>query len=96
MNLEQLLKAKRDDIIRLAARHGAYNVRLFGSAARGAAAADSDVDFLIDMEKDRSLLDLASLWQDLEDLLGCKVDVVETQGLHWYIKDLVLAEAVPL
>lgn len=96
MGVNELLKAKRDDLLRIAARHGAYNVRVFGSAARGDAGPESDVDFLVEMEEGRSLLDLAGLWQDLEALLGRKVDVVEPEGLHWYIRDRVLKEAVPL
>ena len=54
------------------------------------------MDFLIEFEEGRSVLDLAGLWQDLEELLGCKVDVAEPEGLHWYIRDRVLKEAVPL
>ena len=96
MSVDDLLKAKRADVLRVAASHGARNVRIFGSAARGEAGSSSDVDFLIDMEEGRSLLDLVGLWQDLEKLLGRKVDVVEQEGLHWYIRDRVLKEAVPL
>jgi len=96
MEIVELLGKKREDIIRVAARYGAYNVRVFGSAARGEAAKGSDVDFLVEMEDGRSLLDLGSLLQDLEELLGCKVDVVEKEGLHWFIRDKVLEEAVPL
>ena len=96
MSVDDLLKAKRADVLRVAASHGARNVRIFGSAARGEAGPSSDVDFLIEMEEGRSLLDLVGLWQDLEKLLGRKVDVVEQDGLHWYIRDRVLKEAVPL
>jgi len=96
MGIDELVRAKREEILRIAARHGAYNVRIFGSAARGEAGPESDVDFLVEMEDGRSLLDLVGLWQDLEDLLGCKVDVVEPEGLHWYLRDRVLNEAVPL
>ncbi len=96
MSVDDLLKSKRQEVLRVAARYGARNVRIFGSAARGDASPSSDVDFLIEMEEGRSLLDLVGLWQDLEELLGCKVDVVEQEGLHWYIRDKVLKEAVPL
>lgn len=96
MDVAEILKNKRDDIRRIAAEHGAYDVRIFGSVARGEAGSDSDVDFLVEMEPGRSLLDLAVLWQDMEDLLGCKVHIVEPEGLHWYIRDRVLKEAVPL
>jgi hypothetical protein len=64
--------------------------------ARGDAGPDSDVDFLVELEPGRSLLDHAALMLDLSDLLGCKVDVVSERALHWYIRDRVLAEAVPL
>jgi hypothetical protein len=96
MGVEELLETKREGILRLAAQHGAKNVRIFGSAARGEAEASSDIDFLVEMEDGRSLLDLVGLWQDLEELLGRRVDVVEPEGLHWYIRDRVLEEAVPL
>ena len=91
-----LLRAKREEILRIAAKHGARNMRVFGSVARGEAGLNSDVDFLVEMEPDRSLLDLGHLLMDLQDVLGCKVDVVEPEGLHWYIRDRVLREAVPL
>ena len=92
----QLVKAKREEILRIAAQHGAYNVRIFGSVARGEDGPESDVDFLVEMESGRSLLDLAGLLVDLQDSLGCKVDVAEPEGLHWYIRDRMLKEAVPL
>ncbi len=90
------LKARRERILGIAARHGARNVRVFGSVARGDAGPDSDVDFLVEMDADRSLLDHVGLVQDLEDFLGRKVDVVSERALHWFIRDRVLAEAVPL
>ena len=96
MGVDTLLSERREAILRIAARHGARNVRVFGSVARGEAGSDSDVDFLVELEEGRSLLDLAGLWQDLEDLLGRKVDIAEPEALHWYIRDRVLNEAVPL
>ena len=96
MNYREILQAKRADILRIAAQYGARNVRVFGSAARGEEGPSSDVDFLIEFEEGRSVLDLAGLWQDVEELLGRKVDVAEPEGLHWYILDRVLKEAVPL
>lgn len=90
------LQAKRADILRIASRYGARNVRVFGSAARGEERSGSDVDFLVEFEEGRSVLDLAGLWQDLEQLLGRPVDVAEPEGLHWYIRDKILKEAVPL
>lgn len=95
MTFEQL-RARRKEILDLAERHGAHNVRVFGSAVRGEAGPDSDVDFLIDMDEQRSLLDLVALWQDLQDALGRPVDLVTERSLHWYIRDRVLREARPL
>ncbi|MBZ5544666.1 MAG: nucleotidyltransferase family protein [Acidobacteriia bacterium] len=96
MSVAEVLQTKREEVLRVAARHGARNVRIFGSAARGEAGPSSDVDFLVELEEGRSLLDLVGLWQDLERLLDRPVDVVEPEGLHWYIRDKVLREAVPL
>jgi predicted nucleotidyltransferase len=96
MNIGQELQAKRTDILDLADRHGATEVRIFGSVARGEASADSDVDFLVKMAPDRSLLDHVALWQDLEDLLGRKVDLVSEKALHRLMRDQILREAVPL
>jgi uncharacterized protein len=96
MDIDEGVKAKREDILRIAAKYGVRNVRVFGSRARGDARSDSDVDFLVDMPSGCSLLDVARFMMDLQDILGCKVDVVEPEGLHWYIRDRVLNEAVPL
>ena len=96
MGVAQFLESSRDDILRIAWKHGARNVRVFGSAARGEDAPDSDVDFLVELEPGRSLFDHVALLQELEELLGRKVDLVEPEGLHWYIRDKVIAEAVAL
>jgi predicted nucleotidyltransferase len=96
MAVAKLLESKRDEILHLAAKHGAYNVRVFGSVARGEAGPDSDVDFLVDLEEGRSLLDLAGLLMDLQDLLGREVDIVTEPGLHWYIRERVIEEAQSL
>jgi predicted nucleotidyltransferase len=96
MNVRDLLKEKRGDILRIAAKHGAYNIRIFGSVARVEADSASDVDFLVDMEPGRSLLDLGGLLMDLQDLLGCPVDVVTEKGLRERIRDRALKEAVAL
>lgn len=96
MSVEELLKVNREKILELAAAHGARNVRIFGSAARGEASPESDIDILVEMKPGRSLLDLVSLWQDLEDLLGRKVDVITDGGISPYLQDKIYAEAVPL
>jgi predicted nucleotidyltransferase len=76
--------------------HGCRNVRVFGSVATGESRADSDIDFLVDLDQRRGLLDLGALLSDLQDLLGVEVDLVESGSVHPYIRDRVLAEAVPL
>jgi len=91
-----LLKNKRKDILRIASKYGARNVRIFGSLARGDAREDSDIDFLVDMESGRSLFDLGGLLMDLQNLLAQKVDVVTEKGLRPRIRDRVLKEALPL
>lgn len=96
MTVEQLLKEKREEILRIAARHGARNVRVFGSLARGEADEQSDIDLVVEFEPGRSLLDHAALWLELQELLGCKVDVVSYRGIKPRIRDRVLREAVPL
>jgi predicted nucleotidyltransferase len=96
MDIYNLLREKRGDILRIAAEHGAYNIRIFGSVARGEADTTSDVDFLVEMEPGRSLLDLGGLLMDLQALLGCPVDVITEKGLRERIRDQVLKEAVAL
>jgi uncharacterized protein len=96
MSREGLLKEKREEILDIAARHGARNVRVFGSVARGEADAQSDIDLLVEFEPERSLLDHAALWLELQDLLGCKVDVVSEGGIKARIRERVLREALPV
>ena len=96
MPLDERITRKREEILALAERHGAYNVRVFGSAAKGQAGAKSDIDFLVDLESDRSLFDLGGFLVELEDLLDARVDILTEKGLHWYIRDRVIAEAVRL
>jgi uncharacterized protein len=96
MSIEKLLREKRDEILRIAARHGASNVRIFGSVARGEASAQSDIDFLVELERGRSLLDHAALMIDLESLLGRRVDVATERGLKPQIREWILGEAVRL
>ena len=95
MNATTLLNENRDEIVRIAASHGARNVRVFGSAGRGEAEA-SDIDLLVEMEPGRSLFDHVAFWQDVEELLGCPVDLISERGLSPYLRDRILAEARPL
>lgn len=90
------LRQKRDDILRIAAQYGARNLRVFGSVARGEDRVDSDVDLLIDMDPDRSLLDIVGFGQDLEELLDRRVDVLTGASLHPALRDRILAESRPL
>jgi predicted nucleotidyltransferase len=96
MRLERLLLEKRDDIKRIAAIHGAYNLRVFGSVARGEARPESDIDFLIDVGPTTSSWFPAGLILDLEDLLGRRVEVVTEKALNPDLRDHVLREAIPL
>jgi predicted nucleotidyltransferase len=92
----EAIRTRRGEILAIAARHGARNVRIFGSVARGDSYPGSDVDILVELEPGRTLLDHAALLIELEALLGCKVDVVTTPGLRPRIRDQVLREAVAL
>lgn len=96
MSIEYLVQQKREEIRRIAERHGAYNVRVFGSVARGEAGPDSDVDFLIDVGEKTSSWFPAGLILDLEDLLGRRVDVVEEVALRPELRPYVLRDAKPL
>ncbi|MBI4492248.1 MAG: nucleotidyltransferase domain-containing protein [Chloroflexi bacterium] len=91
----QDLRARRRDIERAAALRGAYNIRVFGSVARGEARPDSDIDFLVEMEPGRTVLDLSELILDLEEMLACEVDVVEIRHPS-AIGEQIRAQAVPL
>lgn len=96
MSPNELLHEKREDILRVASKRGASNVRVFGSVARGEDDAKSDIDLLVDLEPGRSIFDLGGLLMDLQDLLGHKVDVVTERGLRERIRERVLKEAIPL
>lgn len=91
-----LASREREDINRIAAAHGARNVRVFGSVGRGEANGSSDLDLLVDMAEGKSLLDLVALGADLEEALGVAVDVVTEKSLSPYLRDQILAEAVSL
>lgn len=96
MTTSDVLKTKRNDILRLAAQHGAHNVRVFGSVARGEAGPKSDIDLLVKMDRGRSLLDLIELSQELESLFHRKVDILTDEGLSPYLEQRIHAEAIPL
>jgi uncharacterized protein len=96
MAIEALLQQKRQEVLRIAGKYGAHSVRVFGSVARGEADPASDVDFLVELQSGRSLLDLGGLQFELEALLGCPVDVVTERGLKARIRARVLREAIPV
>ena len=96
MSSTQILEEQRARILDLARRHGARNLRVFGSFARGDAGPESDLDLLVDIEPGRSLLDMGELLMDLQDLLGRRVDLVTEPSLHWAIRERVLKDARPL
>jgi predicted nucleotidyltransferase len=96
MGISEIIGSKREEIFALAAKYGASNVRIFGSVAQGTADGNSDIDFLVDVEKGRSLLDLGGLLMDLQKLLGRDVDVITPAGLRERIRNSVLNRAVEL
>ena len=96
MRAEDLIRLKRDEIVEAASRHGARNVRVFGSVARGETDETSDIDFLVEMAPGYSLLDMGGLLMELRELLQRDVDVVTERGLRRAIRERVLREAVPL
>jgi len=96
MNNPMEARRRRNEILALATKYGAQNVRVFGSVARGDAGPESDLDLLVTFERGRSLLDLVGFEQDLEEMLGCKVDVVSERGISPYLEKRILEEAVPL
>jgi len=96
LGIDDILKDRRDEILRIAKKHGARNVRVFGSVARGEADGESDFDFLVEMEEGRSLFDMGGLLMELQECLGRGVDVVTEKGLKSRIRQRVLEEALPL
>lgn len=96
MGIQEIIVSRKEQILALAAKYGASNVRVFGSVARGTADENSDVDFLVNLAPGRSLFDLGGLLYELQKLLGRKVDVITPAGLRPRIRDRVLKEAVPI
>ncbi len=96
MTVEELLKEKREAILAAAEKHGAKNLRVFGSVARGEADRHSDIDLLVETGDKTSPWFPAGLVLELEDILGCEVDVVTENALHWYIRDEILAQAIKI
>lgn len=96
MTVRDVLKDKRAEILRIGERYGARNVRVFGSVARGDSGPESDVDFLVELEPGRNLFDLGGFLYEVQELLGCPVDVVTEKGLRKHLRSSVLKEAVPL
>jgi uncharacterized protein len=96
MSLEKKIQEKRREILNIAERYGAYNIRIFGSVARQKARENSDLDLLIELEPQRTLLDYIGLKLALENLLDCRVDLAETETLPETIREQVISEAIPL
>jgi predicted nucleotidyltransferase len=96
MELDQILREKKDDILKIASKHGAENIRIFGSTMRESRRPESDLDLLVDVKPVHSPWFPASFMVELEEILGLKVDIVTPDALHWYIRDRILKEARPL
>lgn len=96
LGIDDVLSENREAILKLAKKYGASNVRVFGSVARGEAKPNSDIDLLVDFKPDYSLLDRIGLIQELEDLLGRKVDVIPAKMLREHIRPDVMKDAVPI
>ena len=92
----QAIRERRQEILEIASRHGAHDVRIFGSVARGDASESSDLDLIVRFEPARTLLDHAGLIGDLEDLLGTRIDVIDEDGMRPRFRKVVMKETVPL
>ena len=96
MTASDIVKEKREEILAIARKHGAFNVRVFGSVARGEADDESDIDLLVELDEERSLFDLGALVVELNESIGHHVDVVTERGIRARIRDRIVAEAVAL
>ena len=96
MGIPEIIQDRKEQILALATKYGASNVRIFGSVANGTADENSDIDFLVDMEKGRSLFDLGGLLMDLQELFNRKVDVVTEKGLHERIRERVIRQVIKI
>lgn len=96
MSIQDVLKKRREEILATAERYGAHNVRLFGSVAKNEADGSSDVDILVSFDRGSTLIDLIAFNDELENILGRKVQVITEGGINPYIRDRILAEAVPI
>jgi uncharacterized protein len=96
MTASEIVRVKREEILAIARKHGASNVRVFGSIARGEADEESDIDLLVDLDAERSLFDLGALVIELNESIGHQVDVVTERGIRNRIRDRIVAEAVAL
>lgn len=96
MNIDEIIKTKREEILRVAEKHGARNVRIFGSVVHGEANEESDLDLLVEVGPEHTPFFPGGLMAELEELLDRHIDIVTEDGLHWYIRERILNEAVPL
>lgn len=96
MNLSKTLSNKREEILRISTAHGATNLRVFGSVSHGEATDKSDLDLLINLEPGRTLIDIIAIKRDIEDLLGCAIDVVTENAVSPYIREQIRKEAISL
>ena len=96
MKASKIIQANRQGILKIAKNYGAKSLKVFGSCARGEESTDSDIDLLVELEPGRSLLDIVAIKHEVEDLTKRKVDIVTERGIHWYLKDRILNEAVAL
>ncbi|MBI4357112.1 MAG: nucleotidyltransferase family protein [Gammaproteobacteria bacterium] len=95
-SLSPIIEANREVILELAKKHGAHHVRVYGSMAKNEETENSDLDLIVEFDDDRTLFDWIDLTCELEDRIKKKVDITTDQTIHWYIRDKVIKEAIPL